>query len=83
MRDMETEYDRLLKEKASQLRDECHAELLTAQGHVGDECHQALARRAVAEQRVALADRRVINVELTSEQCVKVVTSRERLVREQ
>ena len=77
VRELDEEYRRLLTERSTQLRDECHAELLTAESHVGKEWHQALAQLAMSENRVALADRQVSDIESSIEQHVKVVTSRE------
>ena len=81
-RELDEEYHRLLMERSSQLREECHAELLTAEAHVGTEWRQAIAKLAVSENRAALADRRVSDIESSIEQQVKVATSRERSIRE-
>ena len=81
-RELNEKYHRALVERSSQLRDECHAELLTAEAHVGTEWRQATANLAVAESRAALAERRVADVELANEHQVKVAASRERSVRE-
>ena len=77
-RELNEEYHRALVERSSQLRDECHAELLTSEAHVGAEWRQAIANPAVAENRAAVADRRVSDIESFIEQQVKVATSRER-----
>ena len=66
-RELNEEYQRAFGERSAQLRDECHAELLTAEAHVGAEWRQATAALAVAESNTALAQRRVADVELANE----------------
>ena len=79
---LETECSRLYQERSCQLQDECHSELVRGEGHVGSQFHEASAKLAVAESRIALADRRASEVEVAAELAAKVAATRERAIKE-